>query len=217
MKRALFFIFILMAKHGIGAGNKRKSHQTGSPCPICDGSFKVTDPDVGFRQETSDDSQVYTGRKADLPRHIANVHGLKASSAYALHVEAASLKNQPSLFSYMRRAPAPPQHIQEASSGSAGGDSGEEHVTSSEDEGGDEDMSDEEKDVPAGPQSVRFDISNFTVLLTKAVAPILDLLAKTNATIKSLPLRVEQSTSCRACSCTQRAQNDKRGKVVPLF
>ena len=42
MKRALFFTLILMAKHGIGAGNKRKSHQTGSPCPVCDGSFTVT-------------------------------------------------------------------------------------------------------------------------------------------------------------------------------
>jgi hypothetical protein len=83
----------------------------------------VTNHDVSFRQQASDDSQVYRWRKTDLPRHLANIHGLKSSSAYALHAEAVSLKKQPSLFSFMRRQPAPLQNIHEASSGSAGGDS----------------------------------------------------------------------------------------------
>ena len=210
MKRALFLIFSLMSGHGIGAGNKRRSHQTGSPCPICDGSFKATDPDVGYRQETSDDSQVYSGRTTDLPRHMASVHGLKASSEYALHVESASLKRQPSLFSFMRRAAAPPQNIQEASSGSAGGDRGEEHGTLSEDGGGDEQMSDEETILPDSPRSGRFDISNFTVLLTKAVAPVLDLLATVNGTIKSLPLRVaEEVVKLQEKVKTSRSLADK--------
>jgi hypothetical protein len=199
-----------MSGHGIGAGNKRRSHQTGSPCPICDGSFKATDPDVGYRQETSDDSQVYSGRTTDLPRHMASVHGLKASSEYALHVESASLKRQPSLFSFMRRAAAPPQNIQEASSGSAGGDRGEEHGTLSEDGGGDEQMSDEETILPDSPRSGRFDISNFTVLLTKAVAPVLDLLATVNGTIKSLPLRVaEEVVKLQEKVKTSRSLADK--------
>jgi hypothetical protein len=100
MRRALFFIIILMAKHGIGSSSKRKSHETGTPCPICDGTFKVTDHYVSFRQQASDDSKVYRGRKTDLPRHMANIHGLKSSSAYALHAEAVSLENQPSCFLY---------------------------------------------------------------------------------------------------------------------